>query len=234
MEFGISQLWHDAWLLAILRGALVTIAVGFASMLAGFMIGIICGVITWRRIFPFSLAVGAYTSLIRGIPELLIIYLLFFGSVGLVSEIAVAFGYAGLADNLYAAIIAVIAIGAISGGYSTEVIRGALAAVPSGQIEAAKALGLPRRRTFLRIVAPQMLRIALPGMNNVWQTTIKDTALVSVVGLQELLRVSYVGANSTRHPFVFYVIAAAVYLFITFVSQVGFQGLERLFSLRRS
>lgn len=234
MEFGLWQLWQDAWLTAILRGACVTIAVGIASMAAGIMVGTVCGIIKWRRIALVSLLVGTYTSLIRGIPELLIIYLLFFGSVGLLTEIAAAFGYAGVADGFYAFIIAVIAIGAISGGYSTEVIRGALASVPRGQIEAAHALGIPRGRIFFRIVAPQMMRIALPGINNVWQATIKDTALVSVVGLQELLRVSYVGANSTRHPFIFYLVAAAAYLLITMTSQLGFNGLERMFSLRRN
>jgi octopine/nopaline transport system permease protein len=233
MEFGLWQFWHDAWPMAILRGAAMTIAVGLASMMAGIVIGTICGVIKWQRLAPISWLVSAYTSLIRGIPELLIIYLLFFGSVGLVTQIATAFGYAGL-EGGYAAIIAVIAIGAISGGYSTEVIRGALAAVPHGQIEAAQALGIPGRRIFFRIVAPQMLRIALPGINNVWQATIKDTALVSVVGLQELLRVSYVGANSTRHPFVFYLVAAAVYLLITAASQFGFRGLEHMYRLRRN
>ena len=128
--------------------------------------------------------------------------------------------------------LVVIAIGAISGAYSTEVIRGALASIPSGHIEAARALGLPGGRIFRRIIAPQMLRIAVPGINNVWQTTIKDTALVSVVGLQELMRISYIGANSTRHPFIFYLIAAVVYLFITLVSQAGFDGVERLLRLR--
>ncbi|MFZ5678055.1 MAG: ABC transporter permease [Pseudomonadota bacterium] len=234
MELGLWRLWQDDWLLAILRGAGVTIAAGLVSMMAGLVIGTICGIIKWRRIMPVSPLVGAYTSLIRGVPELLIIYLLFFGSVGLVTEIANAFGYSGFADAGYAFIIAVIAIGSISGGYSTEVIRGALAAVPHGQIEAAQALGLPGGRIFFRIVAPQMLRIALPGLNNVWQATIKDTALVSVVGLQELLRVSYVGANSTRHPFIFYLIAAAVYLVITMTSQLSFRGLEHIYRLRRS
>src|SRR5689334_22216349 len=120
MEFGLWQLWQDAWLAAILRGACVTIVVGIASMMDGLVVGTVCGIVKWRRFVPVSLLVSAYTSLIRGVPELLIIYLLFFGSVGLVTEIATAFGYAGIADNGYAFIIAVIAIGSISGGYSTE------------------------------------------------------------------------------------------------------------------
>jgi octopine/nopaline transport system permease protein len=217
---------------AILRGAAVTVAVGLSSMVAGLLIGVVCGLIKWARIYPLSLLVDGYTSVVRGVPELLVIYLLFFSSVQFVTKVITAFGYAGLAESGYAFVIAVIAIGAISGAYSTEVIRGALASIPSGHIEAARALGLPGGRIFRRIIAPQMLRIAVPGINNVWQTTIKDTALVSVVGLQELMRISYIGANSTRHPFIFYLIAAVVYLFITLVSQAGFDGVERLLRLR--
>lgn len=232
MEFGLWQVWDAGWVTAILRGAAVTIAVGLLSMVAGLLIGIACGLIKWARIFPLSLLVDGYTSVVRGVPELLVIYLLFFSSVEFVTKVITAFGYAGLAESGYAFVIAVIAIGAISGAYSTEVIRGALASIPDGHIEAARALGLPGSRIFRRIIAPQMLRIAVPGINNVWQTTIKDTALVSVVGLQELMRISYIGANSTRHPFIFYVIAAVVYLVITLVSQAGFDGIERLLRLR--
>lgn len=232
MEFGLWQVWEAGWVTAILRGASITILVGLVSMAAGLVIGIVCGLIKWARIFPLSILVDAYTSLVRGVPELLIIYLLFFSSVEFVTKVVTAFGYAGVAENGYAFVIAVIAIGAISGAYSTEVVRGALAAIPSGHIEAARALGLPGSRIFRRIIAPQMLRIAVPGINNVWQTTIKDTALVSVVGLQELMRISFIGANSTRHPFIFYLIAAVVYLMITLVSQAGFDGVERLLRAR--
>jgi octopine/nopaline transport system permease protein len=232
MEFGLWQVWEGGWVTAILRGAAVTIAVGLSSMVAGLLIGVVCGLIKWARIFPLSLLVDGYTSVVRGVPELLVIYLLFFSSVEFVTKVITAFGYAGLAESGYAFVIAVIAIGAISGAYSTEVIRGALASIPNGHIEAARALGLPGSRIFRRIIAPQMLRIAVPGLNNVWQTTIKDTALVSVVGLQELMRISYIGANSTRHPFIFYAIAAVAYLGITLVSQAGFDGIERLLRLR--
>lgn len=234
MEFGWQSLWNDGWVLAILRGALVTIAIGLASMAFGLILGTVCGVIKWRRVAGLAQVVDVYTSVVRGVPELLIIYLLFFGSVEFVSRIATVFGYDRLPDTLYAFVVTVFAIGAISGAYSTEVVRAALAAVPRGHVEAAVALGLPGGRIFRRIIAPQMLRIALPGLNNVWQTTIKDTALVSVVGLQELMRTAYVGAGSTRHPFIFYLVAALAYLLITFVSQAGFGWVERFLASRKA
>ncbi|MDK1388012.1 ABC transporter permease subunit [Sinorhizobium sp. 8-89] len=232
MDLGFWQVWEGGWITAILRGAGVTVALGIASMAFGIIIGVACGLIKWARISPLTLVVDFYTSIVRGVPELLIIYLLFFSSVEFAARVAAAFGYEGLAGNGYAFVIAVVAIAAISGAYSTEVVRGALAAIPAGHIEAARALGIPGTRIFRRIIAPQMLRIAVPGMNNVWQTTIKDTALVSVVGLQELMRAAFVGAGSTRHPFIFYFIAAVVYLAITLVSQGGFDRVERLLRLR--
>ena len=134
---------------------------------------------------------------------------------------------------LAASVRSVAAISVISGANSTEVIRGALAAIPKGHIDAAVALGLPNRRIFARIVAPQMRRIAFPGINNVWQTTIKDTALVSVVGLPELMRTAFIGAGSTRSPLIFYTIAAVVYLMSTLISQVGFNKVEAVLSPRK-
>jgi octopine/nopaline transport system permease protein len=232
MESSLILVWQGGWIRAILQGAAITIAVGTVSMIVGALIGTLCGVIKWARIVPLTLVVDTYTSLVRGVPELLIIYLLFFSSVEFVTQVATAFGYAGLADSGYAFIIAIVAIGTISGAYSTEVIRGALASIPEGHVEAARALGMSGGRIFRRIIIPQMLRIAIPGMNNVWQTTIKDTALVSVVGLQELMRTASVGAGSTRNPLIFYLVAALVYFAITLISQAGFDRVERLVGLR--
>ncbi|WP_296106648.1 ABC transporter permease subunit [uncultured Agrobacterium sp.] len=232
MEHSLILVWEGGWIGAILRGTAITIAVGLASIILGALIGTLLGLIKWAKIFPLTVIVTAYTSLIRGVPELLIIYLLFFSSVEFVTSVATAFGYAALADSGYAFIIAVVAVSAISGAYSTEVIRGALASIPTGHIEAAKALGISRYRIFQRIILPQMLRIALPGMNNVWQATIKDTALVSVVGLQELMRTASVGAGSTRNPLIFFLIAAVVYFVITIISQAGFDRVERTVRLR--
>lgn len=232
MEHSLILVWEGGWIGAILRGTAITIAVGLASIILGALIGTLLGLIKWAKIFPLTVIVTAYTSLIRGVPELLIIYLLFFSSVEFVTSVATAFGYAALADSGYAFIIAVVAVSAISGAYSTEVIRGALASIPTGHIEAAKALGISRYRIFQRIIFPQMLRIALPGMNNVWQATIKDTALVSVVGLQELMRTASVGAGSTRNPLIFFLIAAVVYFVIMIISQAGFDRVERTVRLR--
>jgi len=230
VEF-VLWLWESGWIFAILRGSVVTLFISAASMGFGLLLGVIFGLIKWGKIRPFSYCVDFYTSIIRGVPELLIIYLLFFSSVEFVTQLAAAFGYTKSIDSAYPFIIAILAVGLISGAYSTEVVRGALSAIPKGHIEAAHALGLSRWRIFRRIIMPQMLRIAVPGLNNIWQITIKDTALVSVVGLQELMRTATVGAGSTRQPLLFYLVAALVYFAITLISQSGFDRLERLFKL---
>ncbi len=222
------ELWEAGWPAAILRGASVTLAIGLCSICLGIVIGTIGGLVKWARLFPFTLAIDGYTTLIRGVPELLVIYLLFFSSAEFVSQVTAAFGYGGADDSAYGFIVGTIAIGVISGAYSVEVVRGALVAVPRGHIEAGRALGLSRGRIFRRIIAPQMLRLAVPGMNNIWQSTMKDTALISVVGLQELMRISSIGAGSTRQPLLFYAVAAVVYLGITIVSQIVFGVIERI------
>lgn len=232
MQFGLYELWQGGWVGAILRGMAVTIVVAIGAMLLGLVLGTAGGLIKWARVVPLNWLVGIYTTVARGVPELLIIYLLFFSSIELVAGVAQAFGWAGLADTGYPFLIGIIAIGIISGSYSTEVVRGALEAIPNGHVEAAKALGIPRSRIFRRIILPQMMRIAAPGVNNVWQATLKDTALISVVGLQELMRTAVVGAGSTRNPFMFYLIAGLVYLGITFISQIGFRRAERALVLK--
>jgi octopine/nopaline transport system permease protein len=115
-------------------------------------------------------------------------------------------------------LIAAIAVGIISGAYSTEVIRGAFLAVPKGQIEASKSVGMNKFLIFHRILIPQVLRYALPGLGNVWQLTLKDTALIMVTGVVEIMRQAHVAAGSTYSPFTFYITAALLYLVLTSAS----------------
>lgn len=228
----ITELWTDGWIGSLLRGALVTVLVSLSSIVLGLVLGTIGGLAKWGSLFPLTLLVDGYTSLVRSVPELLIIFLLFFGSVELVSNAAAFLGFLNGIDTAYAFIVGVGAIGFISGAYLVEVVRGALAAIPKGHIEAAQAVGLPRPRIFFRIILPQAARLAVPGINNVWQSTIKDTALISVVGLQELMRIASIGANATRQPFVFFFSAAAIYLGVTVLSQSLFNAVERAVRLK--
>jgi octopine/nopaline transport system permease protein len=220
LSFGDAG-WGDE----MLRATLMTLAVSVASVALGLVFGTLGAAAKLSVMPPLRWLAEGYTTIARGVPELLIIYLLFFGGSGAVMFVARLFGYDGYIE-LNAFTIGTLAIGAISGAYSTEVIRGAVLAVPAGQIEAAKAIGMARGLMFRRILFPQVARYALPGLGNVWQFTLKDTALISVTGLVEIMRQAWIAAGSTRQPFTFYVVAAALYLVLTTFSNYGFQRAE--------
>ncbi|PSJ60165.1 ABC transporter permease subunit [Pseudaminobacter soli (ex Li et al. 2025)] len=142
---------------------------------------------------------------------------------------AEAFGYgrAGSADAFAAGVSAVVLIAA---AYSAEVFRGAYQAIPAGQIDAARAFGMSRSTMSRHVTFPQMLRHALPSLANIWQLVIKDTALISVTGLVELMRTTDVAAGSTRNPFLFYSVAIMIFLVFTGISNMAFESAERRFS----
>ncbi|WP_180608737.1 ABC transporter permease subunit [Agrobacterium vitis] len=227
----LNDIWElligKGWALALLRGGAVTIAIGLLGMLLGLVIATPLALLRWRRVVVISQLIDAYSVIVRGVPGLLVIYLLFFGSVDWVRAITSMFGYQNAAENAYPMIIGVIAIAAISCAYSIEVIRGALQSVPVGLIEAAHSLALPGKVKFFRVIFPLALRLALGGLNNVWQMTIKDTSLISVIGLQELMRTAAIAAGITRSPLLFYGVAALLFFTLTGVSQAMFARAER-------
>ncbi len=203
----------------------MTVAVSVLAFAFGVLVGSLGASAKLSHSMPLNVVADIYTTVVRGIPELLVIYLLFFGGSSVATSIASAFGYNGRVD-LDAFTIGVLAVGLISGAYSTEVIRGAVQAVPFGQIEAARACGMSRWLILRRVLVPQTLRYALPGLGNVWQLTLKDTALVSVTALAELMRVTHLAAGATRQPFLFYATAAVLYLLLTSISTALFNRAE--------
>ncbi|PZP44649.1 MAG: ABC transporter permease [Azospirillum brasilense] len=229
MGFG-PQGWGAAMLLA----ALVTLAVA----LSGFLVGLAIGALgAWAKLSGGRLLRGladAYTTVLRGIPELLVIYLFYFGSSAVLTPLAHLLGAGGF-FSLPGFLAGTLAVGVVCGAYHTEVLRGAFRAVPAGEIEAALAAGMPRLLRLRRIVAPLVLRHALPGLGNVWQIVLKDTALISVTGVVELMRQAQIGAGSTRQPFSFFLGAAILYLVISSLSGWGLRSAERhaLRGLRR-
>ncbi len=220
LSFGDAG-WGDE----MLRAGLMTLAVSLSSMALGLLLGSLGAAAKLSDFMPAQALAGVYTTVVRGVPELLVIYLLFFGGNQAAMFVASIFGYHGYVE-LNAFTIGTVAVGVVSGAYSTEVIRGAVLAVSKGEIEAAKAFGMRRTLLFRRIMLPQVARYALPGLGNVWQLTLKDTSLISVTGLVEIMRQAHVAAGSTRQPFTFYVVAALLYLLLTTFSNYGFQRAE--------
>ncbi len=224
LSFGDTG-WGDE----LFYATLMTIAVSITAMLIGFLFALIFTPLKLSKNKFFNLIANSYTTVIRGVPELLVIYLFFFGGSGAVMYVASIFGY-----NEYIEINAFItgsfAIGIISGAYSTEVFRGAIQSIDKGQFEASQVLGLNRFAYSFKVIIPQMLRLAIPNLSNVWQITLKDTSLISVTGLVEIMRQSYIAAGSTRDPLFFYSFAAVLYLLLTFLSMKLINKLEIKYS----
>ena len=224
LYFG-SKGWGDELFAAFL----MTIAVSLTAMLIGILFSIIFTPLKLSNSKILNFISNFYTTVIRGVPELLVIYLFFFGGSGAIMFVASMFGY-----NEYIEINAFItgsfAIGVISGAYSTEVFIGAIQSIDKGQFEACKVLGLKKYIYFFKVIMPQMLRLALPNLSNVWQITLKDTSLISVTGLVEIMRQSYIAAGSTRDPLFFYSFAALLYLILTFLSMKILNKLEKNYS----
>ena len=217
--------WGDE----LFRATLMTIAVSITAMLIGFSFAAIFTPLKLSKFKFLNLIANIYTTVIRGVPELLVIYLFFFGGSGAIMFVASMFGYNDYIE-INAFVTGSFAIGIISGAYSTEVFRGAIQSIDKGQFEAAKVLGFSKFKQFYKIILPQMLRLAIPNLSNVWQITLKDTSLISVTGLVEIMRQSYIAAGSTRDPLFFYSFAAVLYLLLTFISMKLINKLEVKYS----
>jgi octopine/nopaline transport system permease protein len=224
-DLAIFGFGPGGWGLALLQGAAMTLLVSACGLIIGGALG---GLVAWGRLSGSRLGavVGqAYAALFRGLPELLVVYLVYFGTSTLLTETASAFGYEGFVGvPSFAA--GALAVGVISGAYQAEVFRASYLAIARGELEAAVSVGMSRTLMFRRIIAPQVLRFALPGLGNLWQVALKDSSLISVTGLTELMRVSQVGAGSTHRPFAFYLGGAALYLVMTVVTTRFFDVAE--------
>ena len=217
--------WGDELFIA----TLMTIAVSITAMFIGFLFALIFTPLKLSKNKFLNIIGNSYTTVIRGVPELLVIYLFFFGGSGAVMYVASIFGYNDYIE-INAFITGSCAIGIISGAYSTEVFRGAIQSIDKGQFEASKVLGIKKNIQFYKVVLPQMLRLAIPNLSNVWQITLKDTSLISVTGLVEIMRQSYIAAGSTRDTLLFYSVAAVLYLMLTYLSMKLINRLEQNYS----
>jgi arginine/ornithine transport system permease protein len=215
---------------SILQGALLTVGVSLAALVVAILLGLLGAV---AKLSGRPILVGlatAYTTLVRGVPELVLMLLIFYGGTIGLNHLLEAMGSKSTVDiNPFLA--GMLTIGFIYGAYMTETFRGAILSIPKGQMEAAWAFGMGPVRTFLRITAPQMVRYALPGFTNNWLVLIKATALVSLIGLQEMTYLAKQASAATREPFTFFLFAAALFLIYTSVSLWALRWLDRRFSM---
>lgn len=218
------------YLPTLLDGTLVTLAVAGASLAIAVVLGLAGAAAKLSKLSWLRALATTYTTVIRGVPDLVLMLLIFYGGQVAVNWLATQLGYDGYIDiNPFVAGVATI--GFIFGAYLTETFRGALMAIPAGQREAGLAFGMSPLNVMWRITVPQMIRLALPGFTNNWLVLVKSTAIVSIIGLSDMMQRAGFAAGATQQPFTFYLAAAGLYLAITSVSLIGLNALNQRYSL---
>jgi polar amino acid transport system permease protein len=209
----------------ILLGAWLTLQLAISSLVFGLLLGLLAASAKLSGFRVARFIANTYTEVIRGVPEMLVVLVVFFGASAALQKIMGLFGYEEYIE-VNAFIAGTTALGLVFGAFAGEVLRGGFLAVPIGQIEAGIACGMTSLQVFRRIRLPQMWRFAIPGLGNLWMVLLKDTSLISVIALDELLRWSKVAAETTKQPFTFYMVAAVIYLLLAIISDLGRHKLE--------
>ncbi|NSY17940.1 ABC transporter permease [Neorhizobium sp. AL 9.2.2] len=214
--------WGDE----IAFGVKVTITLALATLPVGLIIGFLIALAAQSEERLLRLAAGIYTTIFRGLPELLTLFIVYYGAQILLQTVLSTFGYDGRVE-INAFVAGMVALAVVFSSYSSEVLLSAFRAIPRGQYEAGDALGLRRWRTMFLIVLPQLIRIALPGLTNLWLILLKDTSYVSVIGLADIIRQTGIAARVSREAFFFYTIACLLYLVLAMISSFGLGFIER-------
>jgi polar amino acid transport system permease protein len=210
----------------LLNGTLVTVYIAALAFILGLFLGLLGAMAKLYGGPVAKLVAGFYTTVIRSIPELVLILFLFFAGTRGISSIGEFVGYGPI--NVNGTLAAILVLGFVQGAYSTEVLRGAIQAIPTGQIEAAKAFGMSPFQTFNRVIFPAMLPNAIPGLANLWLSVIKDTALIMVTGASaELAGTTKIAAGGTKRYFMFYFVALMIYYALTKISNLFINRLEK-------
>ncbi|WP_213875041.1 ABC transporter permease [Pseudomonas sp. dw_358] len=212
----------------LLQGTWMTIKLSFLSLLVSVVLGLLGASAKLSSVALLRMPAQVYTTLIRGVPDLVLMLLIFYSLQTGLNSFTDAVGWDYIEIDPFAA--GVITLGFIYGAYFTETFRGAILAVSKGQLEAATAYGLSRTQRFRYVIFPQMMRYALPGLGNNWMVILKATALVSIIGLADLVKASQDAGKSTYQLFYFLVLAAVIYLLITSASNIVLRMLERRYS----
>ena len=214
----------------ILEGAWLTLQLALSSMALAIVLGLIGVALRLSPVRWLAWLGDLYSTVIRGIPDLVLILLIFYGGQDIINRVAPLVGYDDYID-VNPLVAGIFTLGFIFGAYLSETFRGAFLGIPRGQAEAGAAYGMSSRQVFFRIMVPQMVRLAIPGFTNNWLVLTKATALVSVVGLQDMMFKAKQAADATREPFTFFLAVAALYLVLTSVSLLALKYLEKRYSV---
>ena len=216
----------EGWLDEIAYGVFVTVSLAAATLPFGLLIGFFVALAKQSDEPSLRLAGNIYTTIFRGLPELLTLFLVYYGvQIGLQSLVQLADPAATVEVNSF--VSGMVALGVVFSSYASEVFLSAFRAIPRGQYEGGHAIGLTSFQTMRLVVLPQLVRVALPGLANLWLILLKDTALVSAIGLSDILRQTGIAARVTREPFLFFGLACLIYLVLAIVSSFGIHAVER-------
>ena len=213
--------WGDE----ILAGAWLTIRLAVATLPVGLVIGFLVALAKRSNSFLLRGFGEAFSTVFRGLPELLTLFIVYYGGQILLQLVVRQFSDANVEANGFLA--GMLALGLVFAAYASEVFTAAFNGIPHGQWEGASAIGLHRWQTMRLIILPQLIRIALPGLANLWLILLKDTSLVSVIAFNDLLRMTSVAVGTTKEPFFFFFVACMIYLFFSIVSSFGISAIER-------
>ncbi|MNC25847.1 Octopine transport system permease protein OccQ [compost metagenome] len=206
----------EGWGAALLSGALLTLQLALSTLPFGVVLGLTLALCMDSKRPLLSRSATVFVTVFRGLPELLTIFIIYYGVQLLVKEASEAMGYRTFQVNGFFA--GMLALGLVFGAFSSEVFLTAIRAIAKGQREAAFALGLSRVDMFRFVTAPQLWRIALPGLGNLWLVLLKETSLLSVIALTDLMRQTYLAVSNTKEPFFFYAVACSIYLLFSIIS----------------
>ncbi|MGB8819087.1 MAG: ABC transporter permease, partial [Rhizobiaceae bacterium] len=208
----------NGWGDEILAGVGVTIALALATLPVGLTIGFFVALGKQSHEPSIRLAANVYTTIFRGLPELLTLFIVFYGAqIGIQSLYAAIIGSETVIE-VNAFVSGMIALGVVFSSYASEVFLSAFKAIPKGQYEGGWSVGLSGWHTMRLIILPQLIKIALPGLANLWLILLKDTALVSAVGLADILRQTGIAARVTKEAFLFFGVACLIYLLLAIIS----------------
>ncbi len=213
------------WANQLIKGAYLSLGISISAYIIGLILGLIGAVAKLSKNLVATSLASAYTTIIRSVPDILIIFLVYYTATDALRSLV---SMAGLSSNFeingFAA--AAFSLGIVQGGYSTEVLRGAIVAVPRGQSEAAFAVGLTRRQTFFLVTLPQVIPLALPGLGNLWLIVLKESSLVSLIGFTELVLAGKMAAGATRHYLLFYAAVGGIFLVMSGISTLVLHVIE--------
>ena len=218
------------YVMTVVAAGWVTLQVALVALLFATGLGLLGAACKMSGHSWLRKTADVYTTVVRGVPDLVMMLLIFYGAPAVVNYLIELAGSDGSFD-LNPFLAGTLTLGLIFGAYLTETFRGAILAIPKGQAEAGFAFGMSRLRVYLRIILPQMVRLAIPGFTNNWLVLVKCTALVSIIGLEDIMFKARGASEATHQPFTFYLVTALVYLAITAVSMLLLRWLEKRYSM---